>query len=242
LEDRIRAALAPTMDEIRKLPLSSNVKAAGELLKPAAKALDIGCGEGKFTRSLTKIYGDVAGVDVKEKAIAKAKEAAAAEGVAVDFRVESGEKLPWADGAFDMVAFSNSLHHMPNAAAALKEAMRVLKPGGVLYVMEPVPSGNYHEATKFVNDETLVRTEAYREMLKLGLRDETEMMYRARRTFANFDEWKADQIDRDAKRKAKFDAQPQEVERRFVSSADKEPDGGLGFDQVFRVNFARKAA
>jgi ubiquinone/menaquinone biosynthesis C-methylase UbiE len=243
MEERIRAALAPSGDEIRKLPLSTNVKIACELLGAAGgKALDIGCGEGKFTRGLTKLYGEVAGVDVKEKAIGAAREAAKAEGVAVDFRVESGEKLPWGDAHFEMVAFSNSLHHMPNPSAALKEALRVLKPGGALYVMEPVPSGNYHEATKLVNDETVVRTEAYRAIAKLKIRDQKELMYRARRVFANFEEWKADQIDLDTKRKAKFDAQPQEVERCFVSSANKEADGGLGFDQVFRVNLQRKPA
>lgn len=243
MEDRVRAALAPSMDDIRKLPLSTNAKIASELLGAAGgKALDIGCGAGKFTRGLTKLYGEVAGVDVKEKAIATAREAAKVEGVTVDFRVESGEKLPWSDATFDMVAFSNSLHHMPNPSAALKEALRVLKPGGVLYVMEPVPSGNYHEATKLVNDETIVRTEAYRALAKLEMRDRKELMYRTRRVFANFEEWKADQIDRDARRKAKFDAQSQEIERRFVSSATREADGSLGFDQVSRVNLQRKAA
>ncbi len=246
MDDLIRRALAPTNDEIRALPLSSNGKIAADLLgKTGGKALDIGCGEGKFTRGLTALYGDVSGVDVKEKQIKAAREAAQREGVKVDFRVESGEALPWGDATFDMVAFSNSLHHMPNPAAALAEAMRVLKPGGVLYVMEPVPSGNYHEATKLVNDETIVRTDAFRVLLALvanGMQAKRDVMYRARRTFANFDEWKADQIDRDAKRRAHFDAQPEEVQRRFVSNADKEAGGGLGFDQVFRVNLQRKAA
>ena len=246
MEDQIRRALTPTLDEIRKLPLSTNGKIAAELLgKAGGKALDIGCGEGKFTRALTALYGDVSGIDVKERQIEAARQAAKSEGVAVDFRVASGEALPWTDASIDMVAFSNSLHHMPDPAKALGEAVRALKQNGVLYVMEPVPSGNYHEATKLVNDETIVRTEAYRELAKLagkGVQIQQEIMYRARRVFASFEEWKADQIDRDAKRKAKFDAQPDEVQRRFVSSADREADGGLGFDQVFRVNLLRKAA
>ena len=94
--------------------------------------------------------------------------AAKAAGANVEFRVASGEALPWPDATFDVVAFSNSLHHMPTPAAALAEAARALKPGGLLYVMEPVPSGNYHEATKLVNDETEVRTQAWRDLLAIG--------------------------------------------------------------------------
>ena len=81
---------------------------------------------------------------------------------------------------------------------------------------------------------------AYGEMRALAGVDEIEeIMYRGRRIFADFEEWKADQIDRDAKRKAKFDAQPELVRERFLSNADK-AEGKLGFDQVYRVNLLRK--
>ncbi len=124
----------------------------------------------------------------------------------------SADALPWGDGYFDVVIFSNSLHHMPDAKKAIAEAMRVLAPGGLLYVMEPVAAGHYHEATKFVNDETVVRTEAWIALnaaLGAGLTRVREILYRSRRVFASFDEWKDDQIDRDARRAAKFDADPQ---------------------------------
>jgi SAM-dependent methyltransferase len=242
-QDKIRRALAPTSAEIAALPLSSNPRIATELLANAGSSVvDIGCGEGKFTRALTKQFREVHGVDVKADKIAEGQAAAKAEGVSVDFRVASGQDLPFPDASLDTVVFSNSLHHMPDPKLALAEALRVLRPGGHLYVMEPVPAGNYHEATKLVNDETVVRTEAYEALYALaGARPEREIMYRARRGFADFEEWKADQIDRDARRKARFDARPDEVRTRFESSADRE-DGRLVFDQVFRVDLFRKAA
>ena len=243
MDDAMRRALKPTDDEIRALPLGANTKFARELLGDGRRrALDIGCGEGKFTRGLKAFIGEVAGVDVKENSIAKAKAAAQAEGVDVDFRVASGDALPWPDGHFDVVAFSNSLHHMPDFPKAIAEAMRVLAPGGLLYVMEPVAAGHYHGATKFVNDETVVRTqalEAMRAALGAGLTQVSENLYRMRRAFDSFDAWKDEQLDRDPKRRAKFDADPDGVKRTFETLADKE-DGKLAFDQVFRVDLLKK--
>ena len=159
-------------------------------------------------------------------------------------RVASGEDLPFPDGSFDVVVFSNSLHHIPHPEVALREASRVLVPDGVIYVVEPVPAGNYHEATRLVNDETVVRTQAYRAVLATigqGAVSASERMYRIRRQFANFEEWKADQIDRDERRRAAFDADPDLVRRTFEGRADHE-DGRLAFDHVLRVNLLKKVA
>jgi len=187
--EAMRRALAPSDAEIRALPLGANTKFARELLgEGAARALDIGCGEGKFTRGITAFIGEVAGIDVKEKSILKARAAAEAEGASVDFRIGSADALPWPDAHFDVVIFSNSLHHMPDAAKAIAEAMRVLTPGGLLYVMEPVAAGHYHEATKLVNDETVVRTDALRsaaqadwQRLRTGARDHVPLDAQFRR-------------------------------------------------------------
>jgi hypothetical protein len=242
MDEAVRRALAPTMEEIRREPASSNARVASELLgEGGGAALDIGCGEGKFTRALAGLFGRVSGVDVKSASIAKAIAAAREAGVTIDFRVASGEALPYADGGFDMVVFSNSLHHMPVPERALAEAARVLKPGGRLYVMEPVPSGNYFEATRLVNDETAVRTEAYHAMRQLpGFASLVERMYRSTRTFSGFEEWRAEQIDMDGKRRARFEARPEEVRRTFESAADRREDGSLSFEQLFRVNLLRK--
>lgn len=239
----MRRALLPTDSEIRALPLGANTKFARELLGDGRKSvLDIGCGEGKFTRGISAFIPEVAGVDIKEKSILKAKAAAEAEGAKVEFRTGSADALPWGEGHFDVVIFSNSLHHMPDPAKAIAEALRVLGPGGLLYVMEPVAAGHYHEATKFVNDETVVRTQAWTAMNATIGRDLTrvrEILYRSRRLFSSFDEWKEDQIDRDPRRAAKFDADPEGVKRTFETLADKE-DGKLAFDQVFRVDLLQK--
>ena len=236
-----RRALTPTNEEISALLTTSNAKIASELLNAAgARVLDIGCGEGKFTIALTKQFSETAGVDVKASKILEAQQSAAVEGVTIDFRVASGQALPWKNDHFDAVVFSNSLHHMPDDDAALVEAMRVLKVGGLLYVMEPVASGDYHEATKIVNDETIVRRDAYEAISVLaGVTPVIEILYRSSRSFANFEEWRDDQIDRDPKRSAKFAENPVEARRAFETRARNE-GGRLAFDQVFRVDLLRK--
>ena len=241
-DERMRRALAPSMEEIRRLPASSNAKSAAELLGGSkGNALDIGCGEGKFTRLLARLLGRASGIDVKADKIAEAQEAARAETLDLEFRVASADALPYPNGAFAVVAFSNSLHHMPDPGAALAEAVRVLAPGGQLYVMEPVAAGNYFEATRLVNDETEVRTEAYRALGGLtGLAEIAETMYRATRSFVGFEQWRAEQFDMDAKRRARYEAQPEEIRRRFEANADRR-DGQLGFEQVSRVNLFQKA-
>jgi SAM-dependent methyltransferase len=46
-------------------------------------------------------------------------------------------QLPFADRSFDLVAFSSVLHHIPDRTRALKEALRVLRPGGSVFAFDP---------------------------------------------------------------------------------------------------------
>lgn len=243
MEEIVRRAIKPTPAEIASLRQDKNEAVAARLLAGrTGAALDIGCGPGKFTQSLTALFAAVSGVDISAKAIAKAQAAAAAADCKIDFRVASGDALPYGDASFDTAIFSNSLHHMPDIAAALREARRVLRPGGLLYVMEPVPAGGYHEGTKLVSDETLVRADAYRALLLLATEDmepQVEIMYRGSRRFRDFAQWHDDQIERSPARQAVFDAQPDEVRRRFEANAGRETDG-FSFETVSRVNLFRK--
>jgi ubiquinone/menaquinone biosynthesis C-methylase UbiE len=106
------------------------------------RLLDVGCGNGAAAIHLAKAFGlDVVGVDVDPDQIAAARAAAAGLGRA-RFLAASAERLPFADGEFDLVYTSKTTHHIPGWPRALAQMARVLKPGGRLVYSDIVaPAG-----------------------------------------------------------------------------------------------------
>jgi ubiquinone/menaquinone biosynthesis C-methylase UbiE len=243
-EAGLRRALAPSNEEIGTARFGSNRIIASELLYGKGKhALDVGCGDGKFTRVLAECFEIVDGIDVNEQKVAEARKTAEAAGLTIQFCAGSGEAMPFPDGSFDVVVFSNSLHHITDMDHALREASLVLVQNGLLYIMEPVPAGNFFKATKLVSDETVVRTAAYRAIgraLRSGFIPIAEVTYRSRREFADFEEWRADQIKRAESRRVILETRGDEARKLFEENAERH-DGRLAFDQVFRVNLLRKS-
>lgn len=89
--------------------------------------LDIGCGEGYFSRLFAKTGASVHGADISPELIAQAKE----KGGGAIYHVARGEKLPFAAGAsFNVVTAVLTLQNMERIEPVLKEAARVLVPGG----------------------------------------------------------------------------------------------------------------
>ena len=99
-------------------------------LRPYAKALDVGCGEGRFCRMLRKRGIDAVGIDPTEAFIAVAR----TRDPDGEYRQAGAEKLPFPDASFDLVVSYLTLIDIPDYRAALAEMTRVLKPGGALLI------------------------------------------------------------------------------------------------------------
>ena len=100
--------------------------------RPAASALDLGCGGGHLAFTLAPLVGGVVAYDLSAAMTeAVAVEAAKRGRDKVATRQGSVEALPWDDGAFDVVASRYSAHHWRDVGAGLSEARRALKPGGL---------------------------------------------------------------------------------------------------------------
>ncbi|EYF00927.1 flavin reductase [Chondromyces apiculatus] len=113
---------------------------------PEARCLDLGCGPGTLTRKLAAGSREALGVDSSAAMVTRASLRARAAGLAnVRYEEASLVALPCEAGSFDVVVAANALFHAPVPRELLREAARVLRPGGRLGLLEP-SSRMTHEA------------------------------------------------------------------------------------------------
>ncbi|MEA2551311.1 MAG: hypothetical protein QOE25_1080, partial [Actinomycetota bacterium] len=93
----------------------------------------VGCGTGAAARLAAQTAAFVTGVDLSPKMIAQANDLGG-HLQNVRFEVADAERLPFGNGAFTAVLCSNSFHHYPDPAGAVREMARVLSPGGRLVI------------------------------------------------------------------------------------------------------------
>lgn len=110
-----------------------------ESLVPSGKVLDVGCGTGRFLSALPARY-ERAGIDLSARMLDYAREKG------LDVELASGDKLPFDDDSFDLVATFAVLHHLidPDVVrASLREMVRVARPGGAVVVWDHNPLNPY---------------------------------------------------------------------------------------------------
>jgi len=96
---------------------------------------DNGCGAGKQARMWAELGHRVHGLAVNEPLIELARQRATARTLEIMFQVgSSATSLPWPDASMDVCIMPELLEHVRNWEDCLKEAARVLRPGGLLYV------------------------------------------------------------------------------------------------------------
>lgn len=121
--------------------------------------LELGCGKARQARQLLQRMPDARVIGIEPHAALVQGHASRPQ---AGLKVLQGraEAVPCADACFDMVWMLKSLHHMADMAQALREAARVLRPGGWLYVSEPVYAGQLNAIVRIYNDEGPVRAAA----------------------------------------------------------------------------------
>jgi ubiquinone/menaquinone biosynthesis C-methylase UbiE len=95
--------------------------------------LDVGCGDGRVIEMLWKEGRKMSGIDISAEMIKQAEHRL---GGKARLAVGDSEFLPWPDREYGAVICTASFHHYPRPMAALKEMLRVLKPGGRLLIAE----------------------------------------------------------------------------------------------------------
>lgn len=98
------------------------------------RALDVGCGAGLLAEPLARLGAAVTGLDAAAELIAAAREHAAAQELAIDYRAGELEGL---EGQFDLVTCMEVIEHVADPAAFVKALAMRLAPGGLLILSTP---------------------------------------------------------------------------------------------------------
>lgn len=208
-----------------------------------ATVIDVGCGDGWLVRSLTRQGAHVTGIEVSPKHLAHAQ---AIRPVGDEHYMQGiAEDLPIPSKSADIVIFFNSLHHVDQAGLlkALRESARVLKAGGILFVSEPLPSGDYFEVMKPVHDETAVRNraqEALRYGPEFGLLLEKTFVYTDTVKMADFKAFHDRLTMINPHVRERFE-EKEEVLRALFEKLGRQTEDGWLFDQPMRAHLMRRS-
>jgi len=99
------------------------------------KVLEIGVGMGADYLEWLKAGALATGVDLSAQSLANARYRCESAGYHPHLRVADAEQLPFPSDSFDVVYSYGVMHHSPDTQRCLREAFRVLKPGGIAQIM-----------------------------------------------------------------------------------------------------------
>lgn len=128
-----------------------------------ARVLDLGCGGGHVTFNVAPLVRNVVAYDLSPEMLEVVARTASARGLNnVSTQQGTVESLPFADESFDVVLSRFSAHHWRDLDAALREAKRVAKSGGLVAIADTVTPGNplldtYFQAIELLRDPSHVR-------------------------------------------------------------------------------------
>jgi len=141
----------------------------GRLSLDSSHILELGCGSADITRDIATsgINRRITALEVDE--IAHQKNLQITDLPNVTFGLSGAQDIPLADESVDVVFMFKSLHHVPLdlMEVSMQEINRVLKPGGLAYISEPVFAGEFNELLRLFHDEQVVREAAFNTVKKV---------------------------------------------------------------------------
>ena len=160
------------------------------------------------------------------------------------YLVGRAQALPLEDASVDLAVFMRTLHHVPagDLIQALREARRVLRQDGAVYVAEPLPKGDYFALTSLVEDEEEVRKAAQHALAEAwlaGLDRVSSVDYDVRLRIADLAALRTRVVNVDPERADVFDSREAELTAAFERLGEPDGSGGRSFLQPMRADVLR---
>lgn len=238
------AAVAMQLSQSAPAPTRPEIEILAALLPlDGAQVLELGCGRAEQTRRIAAAYPDCRVLALEVDALQHALNLRVTDLPNVEFGLAGAQDIPAADDSFDIALMFKSLHHVPGEllAPALREIRRVLRPGGLLYVSEPVFAGAFNEIIRLFHDEERVRAAAFAALRGAVLAGEFELVeevfFNAPTRFRDFAEFERLIIGATHTRHQLTATVHAEVRARF---ARHETPDGARFETPMRVDLLRK--
>ena len=204
--------------------------------------IELGCGGARLARDLLARYPDARVTGLEVDAIQHAKNLAAP-AERLTFIAAGAQAIPLPQARFDLALMLKSLHHvpLPHMDQALREVHRVLRPGGHLYVSEPVYAGELNQITRLFNDEGQVRAAAQaaldRALAAGQWEPAAELRFEVPVQYADFADFERRMLDVTYAERQLDDALRQRVRALFEPHVGP---GGAHFNRPMHVRLLRK--
>jgi SAM-dependent methyltransferase len=248
--DRFSRAMKDTFDmrlrDSDSRTVCSERDVYNELLPLAgARVAELGCGRAELTRAIAEEFPTTQITALEVDAIQHARNLAINDLANVRFVAGGAEALPLDDDSVDLVLMFKSLHHVPSDLldTALEEVRRVLVPGGLAYISEPVFAGEYNEIMRIFHDEERVRAAAFsaitRSVATGALEFVTERFFNTPLRFDDFAHFEDRVLGVTHTQHRLSESQLSAVRERFARHVTPQ---GVKFLQPMRVDLLRKPA
>ncbi len=208
-----------------------------------AEILELGCGKAENSRAIAMAVPSATITALEVDTLQHAANLESPQLPNLHFALGGAEKIPADDEHFDIVMMFKSLHHVPVdlMGQALHEIRRVLRPGGLAYVAEPVFGGAFNEILRVFHDEEHARLAAFgaitKAIAKGGMELVTEKFFFTAQRIADFAAFEQRYINVTHTTHHLSRAQREEVEKRFAKHMTPK---GAHFKMPMRVDVLRK--
>lgn len=206
---------------------------------PDAVVIDVGCGDGALVRGLAERKAHAIGIAPAGPELEAAR-ARSPRSKRIRYKVGAPDALPLDDASADLVTYLFTFGALPadRHPAALREARRVLRPGGRLHMVEPFAEGPYFELIRLVEDPTERRAQTIRSISgtwEMGLKPLIAGSYIHLERFADFEDFRARLAGGDEVRTETFALHERALRDTFARLGLSDGSGGVIFRQPCRL-------